>query len=154
MQSWSLLIGRLWQLQMVQGEEYRLLSDRNRFREVDVTAPRGVIYDRDGEILARNEPSFSGDGRPRRLARGHGGDSDEDPAGAVLDRLMALLEILNRPRRRSVRRRPRRRREPTATSAAEKDPAQKADPESLFAIQEREPWVMPRDEIDSQDRRR
>ena len=53
------LIGRLWQLQMVAGEKYRLLSDQNRLREVDVAAPRGVIYDRNGEILARNRPSFS-----------------------------------------------------------------------------------------------
>ena len=55
----AVLIGRLWQLQMIAGERYRLLSDRNRLREVDVAAPRGVIYDRDGQILARNRPSFS-----------------------------------------------------------------------------------------------
>ena len=54
-----MLIGRLWQLQMVTGEKYRLLADANRLRDVDVPAPRGVIYDRNGEILARNQPSFT-----------------------------------------------------------------------------------------------
>ena len=44
---------------MVTGERYRLLSDRNRLREVEVRAHAGVIYDRNGEILARNRPSFS-----------------------------------------------------------------------------------------------
>ena len=53
------LIGRLWQLQMVEGASYSIRSDRNRFREVDVAAPRGVIYDRNGKILARNRPSFT-----------------------------------------------------------------------------------------------
>ncbi|PKO20657.1 MAG: penicillin-binding protein 2, partial [Chloroflexi bacterium HGW-Chloroflexi-1] len=53
------LSGRLWQLQMIDGETYRVLADRNRFRQVDVAAPRGVIYDRNGQILARNQPSFT-----------------------------------------------------------------------------------------------
>ncbi len=55
----GVLLARLWQIQMVTGEKYRLLADRNRLRDVDVPAPRGVIYDRNGEILARNRPSFT-----------------------------------------------------------------------------------------------
>ena len=53
------LLARLWHLQMTEGASYRVLADRNRFREVDVAAPRGVIYDRNGQILARNRPSFT-----------------------------------------------------------------------------------------------
>jgi len=34
------LIGRLWQIQMVAGEKYRLLAYQNRLRDVDVPAPR------------------------------------------------------------------------------------------------------------------
>jgi len=85
------LTGRLWQVQMVQGDHYRVLADRNRFRQVDVAAPRGVIYDRNGVILARNRPSFTVALVPADLP----GDSDDSQAGAaeaaVLDRLLAIL---------------------------------------------------------------
>ncbi len=141
----ALLIGRLWQLQMVQGEEYRILADRNRFREMDVTAPRGVIYDRNGEILAQNEPSFTVMVVPADLPEPPEG-SKEDPAGAVLDRLMALLAITD-PLAGSPTPTPTA--QPTATAPAKKDPAKQEDPESLFAIHEREPWIMPRDEIET-----
>src|SRR5512136_497494 len=90
----AVLIGRLWQLQMIAGESYRLLSDRNRLREVDVAAPRGVVYDRDGQILARNRPSFSVVLVPGDLPQGQEGDAEGAAAAAVVDR---LLEILNRP---------------------------------------------------------
>lgn len=53
-----LLVGRLYQLQVGQGGAFRQKADDNRFRLVEVPAPRGVIYDRNGEILARNRPSF------------------------------------------------------------------------------------------------
>ena len=41
-----LFIGRLYTLQIIEGESYRLAADENRFDEVNVPAPRGVIYDR------------------------------------------------------------------------------------------------------------
>lgn len=50
---------RLWDLQVVKGEEFRYRADRNRFRLVTADAPRGVIYDRRGRIVARNVPSFT-----------------------------------------------------------------------------------------------
>ncbi len=53
-----ILLARLWQLQIIGGERYRVLADRNRLRLVQVDAPRGVIYDRWGRILARNIPSY------------------------------------------------------------------------------------------------
>ncbi len=87
----AILIGRLWQLQMVTGEKYRLLADANRLRDVDVPAPRGVIYDRNGEILARNRPSFTVEVVPGDLPE----DEPGEPAGSgdaeVLDRLLAIL---------------------------------------------------------------
>ena len=72
----AVLIGRLWQLQMVEGESYLVRSDRNRFREVDVAAPRGVIYDRNGEILARNRPSFTVAVVPGDLPKTREGEPD------------------------------------------------------------------------------
>ncbi len=52
------LVGRLYQLQIMQGPDFRERADINRFRSLEVQPPRGVIYDRNGEILARNRPSF------------------------------------------------------------------------------------------------
>lgn len=52
------LLGRMFQLQVVQGETFRERSDNNRYDLIELTAPRGVVYDRNGTILARNRPSF------------------------------------------------------------------------------------------------
>ncbi|HMN31293.1 MAG TPA: hypothetical protein PKE45_24290, partial [Caldilineaceae bacterium] len=52
------MIFRLFQLQILQGESFRTRANDNRFEEVVEPALRGVIYDRDGKILARNMPSF------------------------------------------------------------------------------------------------
>lgn len=48
----------LYQIQVVNYEFYRTAAERNLLREVTVDAPRGVMYDRNGKILVRNEPSF------------------------------------------------------------------------------------------------
>jgi penicillin-binding protein 2 len=50
---------RLFNLQILQGEEYATRADDNRFTSITVPAPRGVIYDRNGSILVRNIPSFN-----------------------------------------------------------------------------------------------
>jgi len=49
-------VGRLWMLQIYQGEAYAKESEENRLREELVFAARGVIYDRRGEELAWNVP--------------------------------------------------------------------------------------------------
>lgn len=49
---------RLWQLQVVSRQEYRVSADQNRYRLVEVDAPRGIMYDREGRLLVRNVPSF------------------------------------------------------------------------------------------------
>ncbi|TVQ78602.1 MAG: penicillin-binding protein 2 [Bradymonadales bacterium] len=53
-----LLLFRLWYLQIWRGEEYRLFSDRNRFKIERISAPRGQILDRRGALLADNRPRF------------------------------------------------------------------------------------------------
>ena len=54
-----LLTAQLWRLQVVEGERYRARADNNRFREISVEAPRGVIYDRNRILLARNRPTYT-----------------------------------------------------------------------------------------------
>ena len=57
--TFGLLTMRLYQLQIVQGDYFRLWADRNRFRLVPLDASRGIIYDRQGNILVRNIPRFT-----------------------------------------------------------------------------------------------
>ncbi len=53
-----LLVLRLAQLQIAQGAHWRGLAESNRLRQVPVLPVRGRIYDRNGELLAGNEPAF------------------------------------------------------------------------------------------------
>src|SRR3989344_5982253 len=53
----ALFLGRLILLQVVDGSYYRTLADENRVKLTIQPADRGVIYDRHGEVLARNAPS-------------------------------------------------------------------------------------------------
>jgi penicillin-binding protein 2 len=55
----TVLLGRLWYLQLLQGEEFRAKSENNRIRLVDVPPRRGQIYDAKGRILADNRPAFT-----------------------------------------------------------------------------------------------
>jgi penicillin-binding protein 2 len=49
----------LWSLQVRKNDEYVTRSEQNRIRQVPVLAPRGKIYDRDGQLIVDNYPSFS-----------------------------------------------------------------------------------------------
>lgn len=49
---------RLFHLQVVQGAKNRELADSNRIKLKVIHAPRGVIYDRSGKVLAENSPGF------------------------------------------------------------------------------------------------
>lgn len=54
----ALLAMRLFTLQVVRASYYSRLSDANRIRTELITAPRGIIFDRNGEALVRNIPAF------------------------------------------------------------------------------------------------
>ncbi|MFU8802924.1 MAG: penicillin-binding protein 2 [Bradymonadaceae bacterium] len=56
--AFTILAGRLWQLQIVHGETYYRASTENIIREVEIKGERGRIFDRNGHILADNRPSF------------------------------------------------------------------------------------------------
>ncbi|MCK5707413.1 MAG: penicillin-binding protein 2 [Candidatus Aureabacteria bacterium] len=53
------LVLRIWNLQIIHGEEYRELSKNNRVRKIVLPAPRGNIYDRNGKLLADTRPSYN-----------------------------------------------------------------------------------------------
>ncbi len=55
----ALLALRLWHLQIHEGPYYRDLSENNRTRSVILEPARGLVFDRNGVLLANNVPSFS-----------------------------------------------------------------------------------------------
>ncbi|MFZ0032114.1 MAG: penicillin-binding protein 2 [Candidatus Cybelea sp.] len=52
------LLMRLVQVQLVDGERYRAAAQANQIRLIPVAAPRGMIRDRHGMVIARSRPSF------------------------------------------------------------------------------------------------
>ncbi|MGC9006513.1 MAG: penicillin-binding protein 2 [Sulfurihydrogenibium sp.] len=55
---YMILIGRLFYLQIVKGEYYREISNRNYIKVFYSNPPRGKIYDRNGVLLAYDVPTF------------------------------------------------------------------------------------------------
>lgn len=86
------LLLRLIYLQILKGQEYRRLSLNNSIRLQSIDAPRGLIFDRHGNLLVENRPSFDlyislKDARPvsqtlGRLAR-HAALPEEEMAATV-----------------------------------------------------------------------
>jgi penicillin-binding protein 2 len=78
---------QLWRLQVLQGDQYQAAADVNRFRLEANPAPRGVIYDRRGYLLARNMPEISVSVIPAYLPE------DKAERTDLLIRLAKLLEM-------------------------------------------------------------
>ncbi|WP_111414211.1 penicillin-binding protein 2 [Billgrantia lactosivorans] len=79
----GLLAGRLVYLQVVQHEVYTTRSEKNRVRVEPLPPTRGLIYDRNGVLLAENRPTYN-----LTLTRERVEDLD-----TTLDRLEDLLEL-------------------------------------------------------------
>jgi len=77
------LIIRLIYLQIVGNEHYSLLAKDNSIKIVPLVPTRGMIYDRNGKVLAENTPSYSLELIPEKIT-----NIDE-----TLLRLQTLLEI-------------------------------------------------------------
>ena len=75
------LVSRLWFLQIVHGADYHQMAEDNQARRVRTRAPRGVIVDRHGSLLAANRSRFAIYATPDIL---------QNPP--VLQRLAALLQ--------------------------------------------------------------
>ena len=50
---------RVWQITVARYADYAELAERNQLRRINVLAPRGLLLDREGRILADNVNSFS-----------------------------------------------------------------------------------------------
>jgi penicillin-binding protein 2 len=92
----AVLFFRLWNLQVLSGEEYLAEAKNNRTREFKVIAPRGDILDRNGEVLVDNRTSLALQLNTSKLP--------EDPAEerAELARLGELAHMSLRKVRRTI----------------------------------------------------
>ena len=79
----SLLVSRLGYLQIVQHDLYSTRSEKNRVRVEPLPPNRGLIYDRNGVLLAENRPTYN-----LTLVRERVDDLDE-----TLSLLVDLLEL-------------------------------------------------------------
>ena len=53
------LASAFFRTQVLRHAQYTLESEQNRLREVPLPAPRGIIYDRSGQIIAENLPGYT-----------------------------------------------------------------------------------------------
>lgn len=53
-----IIVARLYYLQVYQADRYKTLADENRISTRLLVPPRGVIYDRNGVLIATNEQNF------------------------------------------------------------------------------------------------
>ena len=53
------LVGRLVHLQILEHRHFTTLSENNRVKIVPIAPTRGLIFDRQGEVLAQNLPAYS-----------------------------------------------------------------------------------------------
>lgn len=53
-----IIIGRLYYLQVYQADRYKMLADENRISTRLLVPPRGIIYDRNGKMIATNRQNF------------------------------------------------------------------------------------------------
>lgn len=85
---------RLFNLQIIEGNTYLLQADDNRTKEISIQTERGVIYDRNGIVLARNVPSYNVTITPANLP----GDPTLDPLpGAVESVYRELSPLIDIP---------------------------------------------------------
>jgi penicillin-binding protein 2 len=65
-----LILGaRLWYLQVLTGQDYTLAAKATQHTNIKIPAQRGVIYDRDGKILANNIPGLNVTVIPDEISR-------------------------------------------------------------------------------------
>ena len=83
----GLLLYRVYWLQQTRGDELQAQAQENQFAILRSDAPRGVIFDRNGELLAENLPSFNVTITPAFLP------SDDNERLAIYERLSLLTGV-------------------------------------------------------------
>src|SRR5206468_2000067 len=79
----GLIVVVFFRTQILEHGKYRLQSELNRLRPITLPAPRGLIMDRNGKVLAENVPGYTVSLLP----------GDQDSLRAVLRRLAPLVKL-------------------------------------------------------------
>lgn len=78
-----ILVGRMYFLQVTEFAYHSTISENNRVHVLPIPPERGLIYDRNGVVLADNRPSFN-----LIMTRERSGDWSQ-----VLDALISILQL-------------------------------------------------------------
>ncbi len=90
---------RLFNLQILQGSLYLAQSEENRKTNISIQTERGIIYDRNGIVLARNKASYNITIIPANLP----GNPTADPLpGAIEQIYRELSQVINIPVRNGI----------------------------------------------------
>ena len=78
---------RMYDLQVVRRDDFQAAADENRLSTLPLAADRGVIYDRNGVLLANNAPAYVVEITPAELP------SDTPGRYAIYNRISALTGV-------------------------------------------------------------
>ncbi|MBC2705917.1 penicillin-binding protein 2 [Desulfobacula sp.] len=79
----AVLFFRLIYLQIIKGEEYRLLSEKNAVRLKSIKPSRGLVFDRNKKLMVDNRPSFN-----LKIVREDSGDVEE-----TVEKVAKLIQV-------------------------------------------------------------
>jgi penicillin-binding protein 2 len=82
----SIILFRLWFLQVLSGQQFLAQANNNRLRSVKIAAPRGLIVDRFGKVIVDNRPGLDVVIRPMDV-----------PAGQMPALVQSLASVLKVP---------------------------------------------------------
>src|SRR5512146_461600 len=78
------LMVRLYQLQILRGDEYKERADENFVKEIRIPADRGLILDRNRRVLVDSRPSYDVTLTPYFCAK---------RCGEIVDQAAAMLQL-------------------------------------------------------------
>jgi penicillin-binding protein 2 len=84
--AFAVLGAQLWRFQIAEGQLYKGMAEQNTVRVIPVKAPRGVVYDRNMQLVASNTPSWTVSVVSSDLPE------DEAQADAIYDTLASYLQ--------------------------------------------------------------
>jgi penicillin-binding protein 2 len=82
----AVLASRMVYLQMINGDQMRQYSEENRIKRVKIPAPRGMIFDRFGNLLVDNRPAFNVQITPQYL-------KESGKPKEVMEKLSKLIKM-------------------------------------------------------------
>lgn len=88
------LLGSFFKTQVLNHSQWVMQSEDNRLRQIPIPAPRGVIYDRKGEVIAENSVSYN----VSMLVK------NEGDLKTTMDRLSELIPMSRKAKEDAVRR--------------------------------------------------